>query len=218
MQTFEQPAPAGVPQRPASGAVFWGMVLIAAGLFFLAVTFGFVPNPTGAVVGVAFVMIGLVLLAAHVALHVHWWTLIAGPTLVGLGAVILLPGGGNGSLFLGGIGLGFLLVAVTNRAMWWAVIPAGTMLTLALVALLSNAIGGFASGAVLFFGLAATFGVLALIKVNGTVMRWPLFPALGCLLMGLVIVTSGPASRVFWPAVLIVLGLFLLIRATAKRA
>jgi hypothetical protein len=205
------------PKR--SGAdIFWGLILIAAGAVLLTQTLGLVPSLSGNLVGVACSFTGLAVLASYLALRTHWWTLIVGPTLLALGAVILLPGDWGGAIFLGGIGLGFVMVALTSVQRWWAVIPAGTLLTLALIALLSNVIGGLLSGAVLFFGLAATFGALAIIPIEGHHERWPLFPAIGCFLFGLLIATRDAAGEIVWPLVLVALGVFLLIRASARHA
>lgn len=205
-------------RAPRHGAsLFWGLALIIAGLAILTLTLGIVPNPGGAVYGAAFVIAGAVLLASYPALHTHWWTLLVGPVLLGLGGVILLPGGGGGAIFLAGIGAGFALVALTNLRRWWAIIPAGTLFTLAVVSLTGSAMQGRLSGAVLFIGVGATFGVLALIRVHGKTMTWPLFPAAACVLLGAVIATSGPWSAIVWPVLLVAAGLFLLIRASAKR-
>jgi hypothetical protein len=193
-------------------------VLIAGGVVLLTLTLGLVPSPSGGVVGVTLAVAGLTILASYLALNTHWWTLIAGPTLLALGAVILLPGGWDGAIFLGGIGVGFVLVALTGAQRWWAVIPAGTLLTLASIVLLGNVIGGSLSGALLFFGLAATFGVVAVIPIRRHFKRWLLYPAIGCLLFGLLIATSGAAGAIVWPLALVAVGVFLLIRAQRVRA
>ena len=198
--------------------MFWGLVLIGSGLVFLALTTGLVPGPGTAVIGAAFAIAGLAFVAAYLTLHLHWWTLIVGPALLALGGVILLPGGGGGALFLGGIGVGFALVALGSSERWWAIIPAGSLLTLALVSVLSSWIGGLLSGAVLFAGLAVTFGVVALVRVHGNAMRWALYPAMGCLLMALLIAGGEPGSRFIWPVLIVALGVFLLIRAATRRA
>jgi hypothetical protein len=203
------------PRRGAS--LFWGLALVVAGLAILTVTVGLVRNPGGAVYGTAFLVAGAAILASYPILHTHWWTLLAGPTLLGLGAVIVLPGGGSGAIFLAGIGAGFALVAVTSLRRWWAIIPAGTLLTLSVVSLIGGAMEGRLSGAVLFLGIGATFGVLALIRVHGKTMRWPLFPAAACALLAALIATSGPLAAIVWPAVLVAAGVFLLIRASTKR-
>lgn len=217
MAIGRRPSQVGETPPTASTPIFWGLVLIVAGVAFLALTLGLLPTPGDAFFGVVFAVAGLVVLASYVVLHMHWWTLIVGPTLLAIGAVILLPGDGGGPIFLGGIGLGFALVALTGVERWWAVIPAGTLLTLALVALLSSVIGGLLSGAVLFLGLGVTFAVLSLIRINGRLMRWPLYPALGSLLFGVALAMGSSISSVLWPLMLVAAGAFLLIRATTRR-
>lgn len=205
-------------ERRSPSGVFWGVILVAAGVLLLTQTLGLLPNPSGGVIGTALAVAGLGILASYLALRTHWWTLIAGPTLLAVGAVILLPGNWGGTILLGGIGLGFVLVVLTGARRWWATIPAGTLLTLALIAQLSDVIGGRLSGTVLFFGLAATFGVLALIPVETHRMRWPQYPALGWMLFGLLIATGTAAAAVLWPILLVASGLFLLIRASTRHA
>lgn len=205
-------------QRPKGAVILWGLLLIASGVILLAQTLGLIPALSGSVVGVMFAVAGLAVLASYLAFRAHWWTLIVGTTLLALGAVILLPSGWGGPIFLGGIGLGFLLAALTGAERWWAVIPAGTLLTLAVIASLSNVIGGPLSGAILFLGLAATFAVLAVIPVRGRRMQWPLYPAIGCALFGLFVATASAASTVLFPLALVALGLFLLVRASTRHA
>ncbi len=211
------------PGKPADrvssrARIFWGLVLIAAGVVALGLTTGLVQSPGGTIVGAGCVIVGIALLGAYVVLHMHWWTLIAGPALLAVGAVILLPAGGDGAIFLGGIGLGFGFVALTSAERWWAIIPAGSLLTLALIALVSNVIGGLLSGVVLFLGLGLTFAVVAVLRVRGKAMTWALFPALACVFVTLVIATSGSMGEVVWPLALVAGGVLLLVRAATRRA
>lgn len=202
--------------RPTGAAVLWGLLLIASGVVLLAQTLGLIPALSGSVFGVMFAVAGLAVLASYLASRAHWWTLIVGTTLLALGLVILLPSGWGGPVFLGGIGLGFVMAALTGAERWWAVIPAGTLITLAVVASLSNVIGGSLSGAILFLGLAATFGVLAVIPVRGHRMRWPVYPAIGCTLFGILIASTSAAGATLFPLALVGLGLFLLVRASTR--
>lgn len=208
--------PQGGRARP-SAAVLWGVVLVAVGLLFLGLSLGVVPKPSAAAVGAALAVAGFALVVSYPALHAHWWTLIVGPPVLALGAIILLPTGGDGWLFLAGIGAGFALVALTSAERWWAVIPAGTLLTLALVSFVAPSLDGLLAGALLFFGLAVTFGVLPLIKVRGRNMRWPLFPAFGCLVFGALLATSGTASDVIWPLVLVAAGIAIMLHSALRR-
>jgi len=203
-------------QRPKGASVLWGLLLIASGVILLAQTLGLIPALSGSFAGVMFAVAGLAVLASYLAFRAHWWTLIVGTTLLAVGAVILLPSGWGGPIFLGGIGLGFLMAALTDAGRWWAVIPAGTLLTLAVIASLSSVIGGSLSGVILFLGLAATFGVVAVIPVRGHRMRWPVYPAIGCTLFGILIATTSVASGALFPLALVALGLFLLVRASTR--
>lgn len=210
------------PGKPADrvgskARIFWGLVLIAGGLAALSLTTGLVQNPGGSTVGAACLVVGIALLGAYAGLHAHWWTLIAGPALIGFGAVILVPAGGDGAIFFAAIGAGFGLVALTSAERWWAIIPAGTLLTLALVALVSNVIGGLASGVLLFFGLGLTFAVVAAVKVQGRARTWAVFPSLACVFVALLIATSSSVGEVVWPLALVAAGVLLLIRAAANR-
>jgi hypothetical protein len=205
------------PVKQSTSTIFWALALIAAGLVLLTQTTGLIPSPSGGMVGTALALGGLVILISYLMFRPHWWTLIAGPTLLALGGVILLPGRWGGAIFLGGIGLGFVMVAFTDARRWWAVIPAGTLLTLASITLFSSTIGGLLSGVVLFVGLAVTFGVLAVTPLRQRRMRWPLYVAIGCLLFGLLIATGTSAGGVLWPLALVALGAFLLIRASTRR-
>ncbi|HSP09639.1 MAG TPA: hypothetical protein VLU92_08605 [Candidatus Dormibacteraeota bacterium] len=205
-------------ERRSRSAIFWGVVLVAAGLFLLTQTLGLIPTIGGDLAGVALAIAGFALLAFYVVLRTHWWTLIAGPVLLGLGGAILLPGYLGGAAFLAAIAFGFLLVFLTGIQRWWAVIPAGTMLTLAVIALVGSSIDGKLAGALLFFGLSITFGVLAVIPAHGRLMRWPAYPALGLLAFGVLTATGGSAATILWPLVLVVAGIFLVIRAAMKPA
>lgn len=204
-------------RRQPGGGIFWGVILVAAGLFFLLENEGLIPTPDGRTVGWVFAAVGLTMLASFLV-RAHWWTLIAGGGLLGIGAVILLPGTWSGGIFLGGLGMGFSLVALTNLERWWAIIPAGTLLTLAFVAALSEILGGAYAGVLLFLGLSATFGVLLLVPVHGSHLTWPVYPALGLLAFAIFIGTVSQAGSVVFPLFLIVAGLVLLVRASSRRA
>ena len=218
MASSQAPDKPRTAQSRLDSAFFWGLVLVVGGVVLLTLTVGLVPAPSATAVGAAFAVTGVLLLAAYLVAHAHWWTLLAGPMLLALGAVILLPGGGSGAIFLGGIGLGFVLVALTGIERWWAIIPAGTLLTLALITLISDAVGGLISGVVLFAGLGATFGVLALIRINGRPLTWPIFPALGCFAFAILVATGTSWGTVIWPVAMVAAGIFLVIRATTRRA
>jgi uncharacterized membrane protein HdeD (DUF308 family) len=136
-----------------------------------------------------------------------------------------LTGGAWGAAFLFlFMGAGFGAVFVRERGNWWALIPSGVMFTLAVIVGLPQELQGAPTAAVLFLGLAATFGVLSLVPVRVDEagnrrerMKWPLIPAGILAVMGLIFVLQAmavliPVDFVF-PAVMIVGGIALMVYA-----
>jgi len=149
-----------------------------------------------------------------------WWAAIPGLTFLALAILVSARSFGwdadgtyLGALFLGMIGLSFWVIYVVKREFWWAVIPGGTLLTLAAVTIVSQLTESTIAGAVFFFGLALTFGLLMLLPREDKHMTWPLIPCAMLTLMGfMVLFNSGPARNYGWPVALIAVGLYLLYR------
>lgn len=199
----------------------WGGLLILLGVLFLLQTLGIIPGDLAILWALVFAAAGIAFLYLYARDQERsWWAVIPGLTLVGLAGAILLGEYGTramqplgGTVFLGLIGLAFLLIYLGNRDRWWAIIPAGVMLTLALIAGLSTFFEGADLGAVLFFGLAATFGLLYFVPTPRGRMTWALIPAGVLLIMGiLVLATLSPVAGYIWPLALILVGLYLLLR------
>jgi len=206
-------------------------VLFGIGLIFLGVLF-FVQQIFHISIG-NLIIAGLFLLGGVTFFYVfarnneHWWALIPGFTLAGIGGLIamgdLIPRFNElfgGAFFLAMIGASFLVIYIMHREFWWAIIPAGVLFTLALVTIVSPYNGSLA-GAVFFFGLAATFGVIGLMHV-GKAEKWPWIPAGICALLGLIVLATSGAlvNSVFgyvWPAILLVVGVYLIIRSIRKQ-
>lgn len=205
--------------------VIWGILLIALGLIFLLQSFGFLGGLLALVWAFAFGAAGLAFLFVFLTNRAHWWAIIPGFALLSLAALIALDqlfprltDSLGGTLFLGGIGLGFWAVFLLNREHWWTAIPGGVLFTLALVAGLSPFLGGAATGGVFFVGLGLTFGLLSFLPTPQGRMKWALIPAAVMLVMGLLImVAATPLLGTLWPAALILLGLYLVLRALGFR-
>jgi uncharacterized membrane protein HdeD (DUF308 family) len=146
-----------------------------------------------------------------------------------LAAVIIatqLTDGAWGAAFLFlFMGAGFAAVYLRERTNWWALIPSGVMFTLAAIVALPQAMQGTPTPAVLFLGLAATFGVLSLVPVRDAGhpgdhverMKWPLVPAGVLAAIGVIFILQSAAVLIpldfAFPAVMILAGIALLVYA-----
>jgi hypothetical protein len=202
--------------------VAWGILLITGGVLFLLQNLGLIDVGNlfwGIVLGFA----GIAFLSSFFFDRRHWWPLIPGFTLLAL-ALMLIPeifaegqaARLGGSVFLGGIGLGFFAVYLAERSNWWAIIPGGVLLTLATVAGLEGRLAD--TGAVFFLGLGLTFILVAIFPTPDGPMRWAFIPAGILLFIGLLImVAAGHLVNLILPIALIVAGLYLLIRTLVPR-
>ena len=155
----------------------------------------------------------------------RWWCSIPGFSLLGLSAggvlEFLLPDA-TGSLWSGvtvlvGVALGFWVVYIIRPQAWWAIIPAGATSSFAAMAVAGGtAAGELITVSVFFLGLAATFGLLAVLPTYKH-MVWPWIPAGSLLLLALFFYLAASEKNfwisLLWPGFLIVLGLFFLYRA-----
>jgi len=168
-----------------AGGIFWGMIWSAGGLFFLYVLFSD---------------------------RVHnWWAAFPGFTFLGMAAASMLPNSleaFDSLFFFLGISLAFWWVYFTDRSRWWAIIPAGVLLTLGIVSSLDN-VSGIATGGLFFLGLGLTFILVAALS-NGDNRSWALIPGAVLLLLGAT--SSFYLGSYIWPAALIVVGGYLVLR------
>lgn len=199
---------------------FWGVVLVIIGALMLLQAFGIFVAEV--------VWPGLWVAAGIVFLYVFfkdragkWWAAIPAFILLGLAATAVWDVVGPsvaeepGAVLLFAISsLGFLAVYLVRHDHWWSVIPSGVLLSLALLVGASTVAGGALSAGVFLLGLAATFGVLAALTTPEGRMRWPLIPAAILALVGVLVAAEVAAVLNYvWPAVLILAGLYLILRA-----
>ena len=144
----------------------------------------------------------------------NWWAAFPGFTLLGLAASALLPDSleaYDGLVFFAGLSMAFWWVYFSDRQRWWAIIPAGVLLTLGIVSVLED-VTGFDSGGSLFIGLGITFILVALLPGGGS-RTWAFIPGTILLLFGALLGTPFIGlAEYFWPAVLILLGGFFIVR------
>lgn len=203
--------------------VFWGVVILSAGiLFLLEVIFDF---EFGSIFwSVMFGLGAVFFFTIYFNNRMNWWALIPGFALLGVGLTILssvlFPAADSlsGSFVLGAIGVSFISVYLADRRFWWAIIPAGVMLTLVAVILLEPVFSDIGTGGVFFFGLGITFGVLALIPTQSGRMGWAWIPAGALILMGAFIIGAAEQAILYiGPLALIVGGVFLILRTILRK-
>jgi hypothetical protein len=210
--------------RPRDRFLFWrtdfvGIAMIVSGALLLAVNFGVVPASPfvlARVIGILFIVAGLVFLFFTGAGGWLTWFLIPAGILATVGVVTLVLGAGmfvrsvTGVLTAAGFGLTFLSVFLTRRNQWWALIPAGAFLGAALWAWVGSrfpVVGWHPVPVVLCVGLS--FFAIYLSAIQKHRMRW-------CLLVGALVVLGALSYLLalllvrwlaLWPLVLVVAGL-----------
>lgn len=170
-----------------AGGIFWGLVWAVAGILFLYLLMG---DRTR-----------------------NWWAVFPGFTFLGLAVASLLPESlepFEGLAFFGGISIAFLWMYFMDRVHWWAIIPAGVLLTLGTVSVLDE-LTALDTGGIFFIGLGLTF-VLVAILPGGNQRSWAYIPAVALLIFGTLLVPSLGLATYVGPALLILLGGYLVIR------
>jgi len=208
--------------RRVEWRVLVGILLVAVGALLLLQTLGIFRFVWDFVWSILFLAGGVAFLVAFLGREEDWWAAIPGMALLGIGALIGLSIIGLGEIiggvvFLGALSLSFWLVYLRRRENWWAVIPGGVLLTLAVVAGLEQVVPWAETGGLFFVGLALTFGAVYLLPTPQGRMTWALIPAAVLLVVGLVVVlATSTVLQYLWPAVLILFGGFLVLRALLR--
>lgn len=195
------------------------VLLIAAGILLLLGYAGVLPNILPYLWIVLFAISGVFFLITYAVDRRHWWALLPGCTLLGLGATSIVAvfnpdsvSDLGGAIFFGGISLGFWLVYILHREHWWAIIPAGVLTTLAVLAQI-----GTGEYTIFFIGLGATFLLVFLLPSPGGRQTWALIPAAILLVLGIVLRTPYiEALNYIGAAALIIGGGYLLYQALKR--
>jgi hypothetical protein len=200
-----------------------GLLLVVAGMLFLAQNFGIFNFAWDLVFALLFAGGGVAFLAVFASGRANWWAVIPGFVLLGLASVMVIsrvaPGleEVGGALFLGSIALSFWVVYLVERENWWAVIPAGVLSTLSFITLLSQFGLDMELGGIFFLGLAATFALVYFLPNPQGPMRWAAIPAVVLGVMGfLLLIAMSQLINWLWPLALIAGGGFLVLRAVMR--
>jgi len=203
-----------------------GIVIVLAGVLFLLQNLGVIRGALPLLWSLLFAASGLLFLMLFFGQRANWWALIPGMTLLGLGTLIGWTEFGprsaedlGASLFLGFIAASFWLIFFTDRQRWWAIIPGGVLATTALmVGVETVARAPLDMGGVFFLGIGLTFALVAAVPTPEGRMKWAVIPAVILLGMGLLILAASVRWLNFlWPGLLILLGLYLLLRTYEGR-
>ena len=197
-----------------------GGLLVLGGLLSLLDAMGVISDGGGIFWGLLFAAGGLIFLSMLINNRENWWAAFPAFTLLGLAFSSFLPDSleaFEGLVFFAGLSLGFWWVYFTGTDRWWAIIPAGVLLTLGIVAAVDD-VSGMETGGLFFLGLGLTF-VLVAVLPGGTGRSWALIPGVVLLLFGALLGTpySG-LTEYLWPAVLILLGGYFVLRFFLNRS
>jgi hypothetical protein len=213
----------GTDRRRVPSSVVWGVLLLLAGVMLLLDYLEVLPGEW-IFWAVALAAGAGAFLYVFLTQHEKWWAAIPAGWLLGAAAVTvweaLVANDDRGAALLLGLGgLGFWAVYARRRANWWAVIPGGVLVTLAVMIALEATVSAATAGSVLFFGMAVTFALLAVLP--GTRMRWPLIPAAGLTLLGVLTALEATGAlelaNLVWPVALIAAGGYVIWKAVRPR-
>ncbi|HEX9333588.1 MAG TPA: hypothetical protein VF896_16965 [Anaerolineales bacterium] len=197
-----------------------GVLLVLGGILSLLDAMGVISNAGGIFWGLILGAGGLVFLYILLNDRVNWWAAFPAFTLLGLAIASIFSkslGVYEGLVFFGGISLGFWFVYFADIQRWWAIIPAGVLLTLGIVSSVKND-SDMATGGLFFLGLGLTF-ILVAVLPGGSGRSWALIPGTILLLFGALLGTpySG-ITNYLWPATLIILGGYFVVRFFINRS
>ena len=162
------------------------------------------------------------------------WAIIPAGLFATIGLVvtleILIPKSEvTGPVFMFLLAATFLFFAILSKKNWWAIIPGGIFASIGLVAALDILVPheaypslpgtltwGFYTW-VLFLGLAATFGILWLLR-KSLPTRWAIYPAVGFLAMAVLFIIEGARFSEYWlETMLLVFGVTLLLAVLTRK-
>jgi hypothetical protein len=197
---------------------FWGIVFILGGILFLLQSLK-VLKGGDLFWGLLFILVGVLFLSAFWSNRSQWWSILPGMLFLGLGANALsqaflpedISNKLDGLFILGSLGIGFWGVYLIRPVNWWAIIPGGVMVSLAVVSVLDEVYPGKDTGGIFLIGLGLTFALLAILPRLR--MTWAFIPAVVLIIIGCATLAAAfPAISYAWPVLLILVGLFVLVR------
>jgi hypothetical protein len=205
----------------------WGLFLFAAGIFLLLKNLWVFQQWGQVVWGGIFAAVGLAFVIWFIIDRQRYWRAIAGFSLLGIGILLLIGwpnvslGTWSGAVVILSVALGFWAVSLVHVDNWWAVIPAGVLTVIGVLVGLGADLSQALWLSAFFVGLGLVFLLLYLIRFGQHDTRWAGIPAAALLLVGLVTWIDARGLSAFakqwWPVVLILVGIVLLVLALLTR-
>ncbi|HIP97297.1 MAG TPA: hypothetical protein EYH32_08805 [Anaerolineae bacterium] len=199
-----------------------GLLLILGGIVLLMENLGFLRVWRSWFWAMIFGGGGLLFLAVYVGDRRQWWALIPGASLIGVGLLIFLdtvrgvPDEVRAGVMLLCISLAFWGIFLSDRRQWWAIIPGGVLIVVAVIPMAARALPESVVGGLFFIGLGLVCTVLYLLSFSNPDLRWAKWPALPLFLIGLLAIFAAQLLT-WWPLLLILLGLYMLLRTVTGR-
>lgn len=200
------------------GAI-WGVILVVLGFFFLMQNFNLLDGISDLAGTFIFGVLGVLGVGYYFSDRRHWWVLFPAFTFIGIAGSsftdfipFLRPL--SGAVFLFSLSLAFWLIFLQKQpARWWPVIPGGILTTLAFVDVADH-FSGRAADTIMMLGIAATFGLLWLLRRHANT-DWALWVAIAALALAVISPFAVGAKLVF-PLALIIIGGWLLLKNSRR--
>ncbi|MCX6071790.1 MAG: hypothetical protein NTU91_13205 [Chloroflexi bacterium] len=203
-----------------------GVLLVAAGVLVLLQNLNIIRGGLSLLWSLCFLAGGAIFTYLYFKDRAHWWTIIPGFTLLGIGGLILLtlalPRIGDTlgtTLLLSAMGASFFVIYANRREQWWPIIPGGVLITVAISTLLEDLLRpAFDTGSLILIGLGVTFLLVYLLSPSTKRMTWALWPAGILAAIGLFIgISTSPLMAYVGPLALLAVGIYLVYRAVSSR-
>ncbi len=193
----------------------WGVILIVLGFFFLMQNFNLLGGLSDLVGAVMFGVLGVLGVGYYFTNRRHWWILFPAFTFIGIAGSsftnfipFLRPL--SGAVFLFSLSLAFWLIFLQKQPEhWWPAIPGGILTTLAFVDVADH-FSGRAADTIMLLGVAATFGLLWLLRRHANT-DWALWVAI--IALGLAVISPfAVGAKLLFPLALIGIGGWMLLK------
>jgi hypothetical protein len=160
--------------------IFWGLVLILAGVLFLAQNFGYLPLLSEQFWMVAFAGVSLIFFLAYFISGIrNWGLLFPACIFASLALTLYMTLNGVYSSILGApilvaIALPFIVAFILDRHNnWWALIPAWVMIVIALITAIAEVVPSEILATLMLFSISIPFLVVYLVDRT---RKWALIP------------------------------------------